>query len=138
MPGLSVNANGTFASLSMKLAVLRLQPQTLLQCCHTRAWVASAPHDTESMGLTFQKHGFDLGAFGKRVGSRWADIGNYHQTVAEDPFWMNNIFLNYTSARTRSSTTRRSSSASTTPSTTTAMCIGAANDGTTLATPSPE
>jgi len=60
------------------------------------AWVALAPHDTESLGLTYQKHGLDLGFFNKRVGTRWEDDGAYHQTVPLDPFWMNNLFLNYT------------------------------------------
>ncbi len=59
------------------------------------AWVASAPHDTESMGMTYQQRGLDFGIFGKRIGSRWDDIGNYHQVVPYDPFWMSNLFLNY-------------------------------------------
>jgi len=59
------------------------------------AWVASAPHDTESMGTTYREKGLDFGIFGKRIGSRWADISNYHQTVPEDPFWMSNVFVNY-------------------------------------------
>jgi iron complex outermembrane receptor protein len=42
-----------------------------------------------------QKSGLDFGIFGKRIGSRWNDIGNFHQTVPLDSFWMNNLFLNY-------------------------------------------
>ena len=34
--------------------------------------------------------------FNKRVGSRWEDDGAYHQTVPLDPWWMSNLFLNYT------------------------------------------
>jgi iron complex outermembrane receptor protein len=61
------------------------------------AWVANAPHDTESVGLTYQKkNGLDLGFFNKRVGSRWDDDGSYHQNVAYSPFWMSNLFFNYT------------------------------------------
>ena len=59
------------------------------------AWVALAPKDTESLGMTYQKMGLDFGIFGKRIGSRWNDIGSYHQNVPLDPFWMSNIFLNY-------------------------------------------
>ena len=60
------------------------------------AWVALAPHDTESMGLTYrQRSGIDFGVFGKRIGSRWNDIGSFHQNVPLDPFWMSNLFLNY-------------------------------------------
>ncbi len=58
-------------------------------------WVALAPHDTESMGLTYRQRGIDFGIFGKRIGSRWNDIGSFHQNVPLDPFWMSNLFLNY-------------------------------------------
>ncbi len=61
----------------------------------TTAWVALAPHDTESLGMTYQKTGLDFGIFGKRVGSRWNDIGSDHQNVPLEPFWMSNLFLNY-------------------------------------------
>jgi iron complex outermembrane receptor protein len=59
------------------------------------AWVALAPHDTESMGMTYQQKGLDFGIFGKRIGARWNDISSFHQTVPLDPFWMNNLFVNY-------------------------------------------
>ncbi len=62
----------------------------------TAAWVALAPRDTESMGMTYrQRSGLDFGVFGKRIGARWNDIGSYHQNVPLDPFWMSNLFLNY-------------------------------------------
>ncbi len=60
------------------------------------AWVASAPHDTESMGVTWQDKSLDLGFFNKRIGTRYDDDGAYHQNITYDPFWMSNIFLNYT------------------------------------------
>jgi iron complex outermembrane receptor protein len=60
------------------------------------AWVALAPHDSESLGLTWQQKAFDVGFFNKRVGSRWNDDGAYHQVVPMDPFWMSNFFFNYT------------------------------------------
>lgn len=60
------------------------------------AWVAATPHDTESLGLTYQEKGFDFGFFNKRIGTRWDDDGAYHQAVPYDPFWMSNLFFNYT------------------------------------------
>ena len=32
------------------------------------------------MGMTYQEKGLDFGIFGKRIGSRWNDIENFHQT----------------------------------------------------------
>jgi iron complex outermembrane receptor protein len=100
------------------------------------AWVASAPHDTESVGMTYREKGFDFGIFGKRIGSRWADIGNDHQTVPEDPFWINNLFLNYNihghsifdGSKIKFSINNAFDSHP-------IVAISAANDGTTLATP---
>jgi iron complex outermembrane receptor protein len=61
------------------------------------AWVANAPHDTETMGLTYHDKMFDLGIFNKRVGTRWDDAGGgYHQNIPYDPFSMTNLFVNYT------------------------------------------
>jgi iron complex outermembrane receptor protein len=60
------------------------------------AWVANAPHDTESEGLTYHDKRFDMGIFNKRVGSRWDDNGAVHQAVPYNPFSMSNIFFNYT------------------------------------------
>ncbi|MGA7156370.1 MAG: TonB-dependent receptor [Acidobacteriaceae bacterium] len=65
----------------------------------TAAWVANAPHDTETIGLTYQKKSWDVGMFNKRVGSRWEDDGSTHQNVPLDPWWMSNLFLNYTIRR---------------------------------------
>jgi iron complex outermembrane receptor protein len=60
------------------------------------AWVASTPHDTESMGITYQDKYLDLGFFNKRIGTRYDDVGSYHQNITYDPFWLNNLFLNFT------------------------------------------
>lgn len=62
----------------------------------TAAWVAEAPHDTETIGPTYQSKGWDVGLFNKRVGSRWEDDGSTHQNVPLNPWWMSNFFVNYT------------------------------------------
>jgi len=99
---LSFNANGTFGSAKYETfpgaaAVLNsngVQITPALPATPT-AWVALAAHDTESMGTTYQQNGLDFGIFGKRVGSRWGDISNFHQVIPLEPFWMSNMFLNY-------------------------------------------
>ncbi len=99
---LSINANGTFGIAKYEAAAAKaavtdaggniINPATPAT---PAAWVATAPHDTESIGLTYHEKGLDLGVFGKRVGSRWDDIGSNHQVVPYDPFWMSNLFVNY-------------------------------------------
>ena len=100
--GLSFNANGTFGIAQYEAAAAKsavtdsngnvINPATPAT---PQAWVALTPHDTESMGVTYRERGIDFGIFGKRIGSRWNDIGNNHQTVPQDPFWMSNLFVNY-------------------------------------------
>jgi len=99
---LSFNANGTLGVAKYEAsagspAVLDPSGNVITPAVAptSTAWVALAPHDTESMGMTYQKMGMDFGIFGKRIGSRWNDIGSYHQNVPLDPFWMSNVFLNY-------------------------------------------
>ena len=141
--GLSFNANGTFGTAKYEAAAAKaavtdpsgnvISPATPATPV---AWVASAPHDTESVGMTYREKGFDFGIFGKRIGSRWADIGNDHQTVPEDPFWINNLFLNYNihghsifdGSKIKFSINNAFDSHP-------IVAISAANDGTTLATP---
>jgi iron complex outermembrane recepter protein len=93
---LSFNANGTFDSAKYEAAAAQAATATTPAIAATPStWVALAPHDTESLGLTYQEKGIDFGIFGKRIGSVWDDIGNDHQTVPINPFWMSNVFLNY-------------------------------------------
>lgn len=100
------------------------------------AWVATAPHDTESMGMTYQQSGVDFGIFGKRIGSRWDDIGGAHQVVPYDPFWMSNLFLNY-NVRSHSifDGSKVKLSINNIFDDHSIVNIGAANDGTTLSQP---
>jgi len=99
---LSFNANGTFGAAMYEAyagapAVLNSSGIQITPAVapSASAWVASAPHDTESVGMTYQQRGLDFGIFGKRIGTRWADIKTFHQVIPEDAFWMNNLFLNY-------------------------------------------
>jgi iron complex outermembrane receptor protein len=96
--GLSLFLNGTFGRAKYEASSGKAATATAPAVGPApSAWVALAPHDTESIGFTYQDKGFDLGFFNKRVGTRWEDdaSGN-HQTVPLDPFWMSNLFLNYT------------------------------------------
>ena len=89
------------------------------------------------MGMTYrEKSGLDFGIFGKRIGTRWNDIGNDHQTVPLAPFWMSNLFVNYNfksdsifdGSKIKLSVNNLFDSHD-------VVLIGAANDGTTLASP---
>ena len=95
--GVGLFLNGTFGEAKYEPAAATAATGTTpASSASPAAWVALAPHDTESLGLTWQKKGWDLGFFNKRIGSRWEDDGPYHQTVPLDSWWMNNLFLNYT------------------------------------------
>ena len=59
-------------------------------------WVANTPSDVETEGVTYQRKGWDMAFFNKRVGTLYQDNGAYHNQVAIDPFSVTNAFLNYT------------------------------------------
>jgi iron complex outermembrane receptor protein len=63
---------------------------------NTGLWVANAPHDTETVGLTWQQKNWSTGFFNKRVGKLYNDNGSVNQAVPIDPFSVANIFVNYT------------------------------------------
>jgi iron complex outermembrane receptor protein len=140
---LSFNANGTFGIAKYEAAAA--QPAvadstgtviTPAVAATPEAWVAYTPHDTESMGLTYQERGFDFGMFGKRIGSRWGDISSYHQVVPMDPFWMSNLFLNYNvHSHSIFDGSKIKLSINNVFDSHDIVNIGAANDGTTLSTP---
>jgi iron complex outermembrane recepter protein len=100
---LSFNANGTLGSARYEAsggtpAVIDPNTGTTITpavAATPEAWVSNAPHDTESVGMTYQQSGLDFGIFGKRIGSRWNNIKTFYQTVPLDPFWMSNVFVNY-------------------------------------------
>ena len=59
-------------------------------------WVANTPSDTEAEGVTYQRKGWDVGMFNKRIGTFYADNGAYHNQATIDPFNQTNAYLNYT------------------------------------------
>jgi iron complex outermembrane receptor protein len=59
-------------------------------------YVADTPSYTQSLALTYQAHGFDLGAIEKRVGDHYNDNGSFHNQVYDAAFNNVNLFLNYT------------------------------------------
>ncbi|WP_211462379.1 TonB-dependent receptor domain-containing protein [Collimonas silvisoli] len=59
-------------------------------------WVASAPSDTETLGLNYNQGGWDIGWLNKRVGTMYNDNGGVHQAVKISPFTISNLFVNYT------------------------------------------
>jgi len=65
----------------------------------TNLWVQNSPSDTETVGITYNKMGWNLGFFSKRIAGIWQDNGSVHQAVAIDPFGITNLFLNYTFGR---------------------------------------
>ncbi|MCU1339347.1 MAG: TonB-dependent receptor [Bryobacterales bacterium] len=63
---------------------------------NTSLWVANAPRDTETVGVTWQHRNWDEGFFNKRVGRMYNDNGSVNQAVKIDPFNVSNVFVNYT------------------------------------------
>jgi len=79
--GVSLYLNGTLGAAKYK---------------DTGLWVANAPRDTETEGLTWQQKNWSAGFFNKRVGRMYNDNGSVNQAVLIDPFSVSNIFVNYT------------------------------------------
>jgi iron complex outermembrane receptor protein len=70
-------------------------------------WSQNSPKDTETLGLTYNRMGWSLGYFNKRVGQMYNDNGAAHQAIPIDPFTIGNLFVNYTlGGRTNLSPTR--------------------------------
>jgi iron complex outermembrane receptor protein len=108
--GLSLVLNGTFGQAKYEAAAAK----TLNDGKNTPvpatpvAWVAGAAKNTASGGITYRDKGFDVGFFNKRIGPRYVDntvnetvnniaiTENINEVAQLDPFWMNNLFVNYT------------------------------------------
>ena len=96
---LSVFLNGTLGRAKYESqAAQAATPTSPAIAAAPSLWVASAPHDTESEGVTYQDRHWDLGIFNKRVGTQWNDNGAVHQAAPIDSFSVTNLFLNYTLA----------------------------------------
>jgi iron complex outermembrane recepter protein len=78
--GLSVYLNGTKGSAKYT---------------DTGLWAQNAPGDTETIGLTYNRGGWNVGFFNKRVGKMYNDNGAVHEAIPIDPFNITNLFLNY-------------------------------------------
>lgn len=112
LPGLSVYANGTVGAdhyVSQSIA----QGARTYNNPNYGKLVANTPGNTETLGLTYQRHGFDLGFFNKRIGAMWNDSKatvplafsdgtttntsiTANQVIPIAPFNVTNLFLNYT------------------------------------------
>jgi iron complex outermembrane receptor protein len=62
----------------------------------THLWVQNTPRDLETVGVTYNLSPWNLGIFSKRVGQMYSDNHGAHQAVPIDPFFITNVFVNYT------------------------------------------
>ncbi len=62
----------------------------------TKLYVATSPHDTQTVGLTYLHANWDIGFFNKRIGTFYNDNGSFNQAVQIDPMNITNLFVNYT------------------------------------------
>jgi iron complex outermembrane recepter protein len=85
----------TYTGLLNVAGTLATAPQ-LAVAAPSGLWVANTPSDTEAEGVTYQRKGWDLALFNKRVGTMYQDNGAYHNQARIDPFSVTNAFLNYT------------------------------------------
>jgi iron complex outermembrane receptor protein len=85
--GVSLYLNGTAGSAKY---------QTGPNYANGGLWVANAPSNTETFGLTWQQKNWSMGFFDKRIGKTYNDYGSVNQGIAIDPFNVANIFVNYT------------------------------------------
>jgi iron complex outermembrane receptor protein len=79
--GLSLYLNGTVGSAKYD---------------STHFWLANAPGNTETAGLSYQQRNWDIGFFNKRIGKMWNDNGANNQAIPIDPFEISNVYFNYT------------------------------------------
>jgi iron complex outermembrane receptor protein len=94
--GVSFVLNGTFGEAKYEAARATTLGNGTVVPASGVLWVASAAKNTASGGITYQDKGWDVGFFNKRIGPRFVDNGTVHEAAQLDPFWMNNLFVNYT------------------------------------------
>jgi iron complex outermembrane receptor protein len=83
-------------SMSVNCALKNCTSAPISVTAPSGLWVSNTPSDVETMGATYQRKGWDLGLFNKRVGTMYQDNGQYHNQATIDPFSVTNLFLNYT------------------------------------------
>jgi iron complex outermembrane receptor protein len=59
-------------------------------------WVQQTPSNIETVGATYQHHGWDAAFFDKSIGQQYIDNGAYHNQFTVPRFNMANAFVNYT------------------------------------------
>ena len=96
---LSLVMNGTFGTAKYEAAAASTLGNGTVVPASDSLWVAGAAKDTSSGGFTYQDQGIDIGFFNKRIGPRYVDNGAVHEATALAPFWMNNLFFNYSLPR---------------------------------------
>jgi iron complex outermembrane receptor protein len=97
--GFSLVLNGTFGDAKYDAAEATTLANGTVIPASGVAWVAGVAKNTASGGLTYQSRAWDVGYFNKRIGFRFVDNGAVHEATSLDPFWMNNLFVNYTLRR---------------------------------------
>jgi iron complex outermembrane receptor protein len=96
-PGLNLYLNGTVDN-AYYAGTLNAGTQTAPypEQAPPGLWVAQTPSDTEMEGLTYEKSGFNLGLFNKRVGDERIDNGQYHNQALIPEFSSLGAYVNYT------------------------------------------
>jgi iron complex outermembrane receptor protein len=82
--GFSVFGNATFGSLKYA------------DGSSSGQWVAGAPHDTETMGLSYREGAFSVNLSGNRIGRVYNDSGSTHEAFALATAVVTNLNINYT------------------------------------------
>jgi iron complex outermembrane receptor protein len=97
LPGLNLYLNGT-ADNAYYSGSLNAGTQTAPynEQAPPGLWIAQTPTDTEMEGLTYEKSGFNLGIFNKRVGDERVDNGQYHNQAIIPEFSSLGTYINYT------------------------------------------
>jgi iron complex outermembrane receptor protein len=95
--GLNLYLNGTVGNAYY---VGELNAGTIASPVYQKApgslWVQQTPTDTETEGLSYNRHGFDAGVFNKRIGNERVDNGQYHNQARVSPFSTFDGYFNYT------------------------------------------
>lgn len=111
-PGLSIYLNGTVGA-NRYLSDTISQGAKVYVNPNKGFWGANTPANTETYGITYQRHNVDAGFFTKRIGPMWNDNKatvplhytdgttvstsiTANQVIPIDPFDISNLYLNYT------------------------------------------